>query len=205
MNRKSEGWESPACLWSGASASVSRPWLSTFLPTITGMFWLAIDLLWLCSDWCHLLHCGKIPGASQIKTLKESMWEATDNLCQGEKCYSQQANPPRGCGLRPLQRTPALRWNGNVSYTHTSRTGKGLEATDCPRLPPYASSSPGCRRGPQFGLLPLATCISLHPSTVSSLCPGMGPDSRCLIDIHGRNPFNKYLWSPSHALDVGTQ
>lgn len=165
-----------------------------------------IHLLWLCSDWCHLLHCGKIPGASQIKTLKEGMWEATDNLCQGEKCYSQQANPPRSCGLRPLQRTPALRRNGNVLYTHTSRTGKGLEA----RLSKAASI---CLIITQLQAWPTvwssAPCDLYFPasehSTVSSLCPGMVPDSRCLIDIHGRNPFNKYLLSPSYALDVGTQ
>lgn len=56
-----------------------------------------------------------------------------------------------------------------MCYTHTQAGLAKAWRPDCPRLPPYASSSPSCRRGPQSGLLPLVTCISLHPSTARCL------------------------------------
>lgn len=138
----------PAHLQSCAAVSASRLRLAAFLQQSLRCSDLKqmlipclhpttlICLLWLCSDWCHLFHCGKTPGASQIKSLKGSVWEATDNLCKGGKYYSQPAIHPWGCGLRPLHRAPALRWNGNVSCTSIRRLGKGLEAKrDFPRLP----------------------------------------------------------------------
>lgn len=99
--------------------------------------WSALAL----SDWCHLLHCGKIPGASQIKSSKEITWEASDNLCKGEKYHSQQAINPHYCELRPLHKIHL--W-GKMGMCH-SQIWAGLAKVQRPSkiFPKLPSCHPG--------------------------------------------------------------
>lgn len=136
MNSKSEGHEVSCPSPTLCFTSASRPWPATFPPIITWCFDLRqrhsfvltpdhYDLSAVVPKWLmSFTPLWKIPGDSQIRSLKKSMWEATDNLCKREKYYSQQTVPPWGCGLRPLLRAPALWWNGNMSCTNMNLIGK---------------------------------------------------------------------------------